>query len=517
MLTAGSTGSTGLTDGRAAGSTRRARWWTELLLGLGLFGVYLLIKFLPLPANLERAQANGEAILALERFLALDFELPVNLWLADQGWLRVAANYEYAYTYIITTLILLVWVFARRPEHYRWVRNSFLWMNLLALGVFWIFPVAPPRMLPDAGFVDTVRLGRTWGSWGSPMVDNANQLAAMPSLHIGWALWVSVVLARIAGGWLVQVVSAVHVLVTFVVIVATGNHYWLDAVGGAVVVWLGVALTGVGRRQADRLTPGEARLLATANGACGALALLDTSRGSQPGPEQVKALVGARLADRPRLRQRPPRPGRRRPRWLEHPRLDWAWHVPVFDLSRPGGTAALHRLVADLAAEPLPGDRPLWRVAVVTGVADDVAAVVTLVHPALADEAGAVELAFDLLGGTPVPGSRERRPTSAPPPPSGRAFTALCLDPETRPGALSSVLGRTVPVLTGPAGQLRFGELPVTVVVPVPLPADGVSAVALDRGGVLTVGALAADGDIDRFGAKIRAELPGLRLDSRRG
>lgn len=236
---------------RDAAAVQQLRWWSEVLLGLGFFGVYLLLNTWPLPAHEARALGNGATLLRVEQALRLDFERPVNLWLADQGWLRVAANYEYAFTYLVTTLALLVWLFRRRPEHYAWARNVFALITGMSLICFWLYPVAPPRLLPDAGFVDTVRLGQTWGSWGSPMVESANQLAAMPSLHIGWALWVSVVLVRISGRWLVQLASIGHVLLTFVVIVATANHYWLDAFGAAGVVVLSMALT---RRQHMALT-----------------------------------------------------------------------------------------------------------------------------------------------------------------------------------------------------------------------------------------------------------------------
>ncbi|MBK1788200.1 phosphatase PAP2 family protein [Prauserella sp. ASG 168] len=515
-----------MTDGSSVGTVRRARWWLELLFGLGLFGVYLIIKFLPLPANFARALANGEAILALERLLGLDFELPANRWLAEQGWLMVVANYEYAFTYIVTTLVLLVWVFARRPEHYSWVRNSFLLLNLVALAVFWLYPVAPPRMLPDAGFVDTVRVGQTWGSWGSPMVDNANQLAAMPSLHIAWALWVSVVLARISGGLLVQVVSAVHVLVTFVVIVATGNHYWLDAVGGVLVVWVGIALTSGGRRRCDRLTPDEARLLAASARPTGALVLLDTSGGRVPSPEQARSVLAARLPVWPRLRQRPPRRARP-PHWAEHAHLNWAWHVRSFDVSRPdgtpGGMPALHRLVAALAAEPLPRDRPLWRLAVVTGIGDDVAAVVLLAHPVLAGES-VVALATDVLGGPSLWAGGASEPAHWTGVPGG--FATVRLDQrevptEGLPGGLADALaGESVPVTVssgGEAASLVLG-LPVAAVVAIPaLPADAPAAVAvLEYGDEVSIGVLAA-GDVGRFARAVDAALDQLRLDSRRG
>src|ERR1043166_6657637 len=102
--------------------------------------------------------------------------------------------------------------------------------------------MAPPRLLHGAPVVDTVTRDPTVGSWGSPLVGNANQLAAMPSLHVAWAVWVSVVLACISGARWLQGVSAFHVLLTTYVIMATANHYLLDAVAGAVLVWVALVL-----------------------------------------------------------------------------------------------------------------------------------------------------------------------------------------------------------------------------------------------------------------------------------
>ncbi|ASR36847.1 hypothetical protein BAY61_19705 [Prauserella marina] len=403
MLTPASASDTPLTVGATTGR-QRPRWWLEILFGLALFGVYLLGKTFPIADNTRRAMANGEGLLAVERALGLDFELSANLWLAEQGWLRVAANYEYAFTYIATTLVLLVWVLWRRPGEYRWVRNSFVVMNLVAVACFWVFPVAPPRMLPGAGFVDTVRLGGTWGSWGSPMVDGANQFAAMPSLHIGWALWVSVVLARLSGGRLVQLASAFHVAVTFAVIIVTGNHYWLDALGAVVVVWFAVASAGRPRR--ERLSAAElAALRVDTPGSPqhnGQLVLLG-GEGKPPAPGDLVARIAGVLPTLPRLACRVATGPFARARWASHANPDWRWHVPGFDLAghgeRDGGIAALHRLVAELTAEPLPRDRPLWRVAVVTGLDTGITALVVLTHPALAGPREVATLVAALSGG----------------------------------------------------------------------------------------------------------------------
>jgi diacylglycerol O-acyltransferase / wax synthase len=375
-----------------------------------VFGVYLAVDHLSGTARARAADTNGRAILHLERALRIDIEYGLNRWLAPRGFLRVVANYEYAFTYVISAFVLLFWVYARRPGLYREVRRSFVWVNLIALVCFAFYPVRPPRTLAGAGFIDTVRLSHTWGSWGSPMVDGANQVAAMPSLHVGWALWVTVVLARLSGRALLQALSAVHVLVTLWVIMATGNHYLLDAVGAVVLVWLGTTLADMGvrrthERRGRRVPAADAFFLHAerpdAPQHVGGLVILDIGAGPGPSREDLAATIRAELASIPRFRQRLSPPSRwRRPRWVDQPELDWDWHVPHFDVSTPdgpGGLAAVHDLVAELAAEPLPRDRPMWRFALVTGVGDGLAAMVLLVHHVVADGIGTVSQALHLL------------------------------------------------------------------------------------------------------------------------
>jgi len=88
------------------------------------------------------------------------------------------------------TLAFLVWLYRRRPQAYRTARGVLLAMTLLALVGYWLYPLAPPRLMPGGGFVDTVRI---WGTWGvaasEPVTSASNQYAAVPSMHVGWALW----------------------------------------------------------------------------------------------------------------------------------------------------------------------------------------------------------------------------------------------------------------------------------------------------------------------------------------
>src|SRR5215475_4015576 len=169
--------------------------WRELVLGLVTFAAYSLVTGVGSVGRTDAAERNGRAILDVERSAHIAAEDPLNRWLAPHHVLRILANYEYAITYVVSAFALLIWLYVRRPETYRWARTSFLLLNVIAFACFALYPVMPPRLLAGEGFVDTVATGHTWGSWGSPLIGHANQFAAMPSLHIGWALWVSVVLA----------------------------------------------------------------------------------------------------------------------------------------------------------------------------------------------------------------------------------------------------------------------------------------------------------------------------------
>ncbi|WP_432837432.1 phosphatase PAP2 family protein [Dactylosporangium sp. CA-092794] len=359
------------------------------------------------------ADRNGRSIFVFERRLHIDLEPALNRWLSGHELLRTVANYEYATSYVLAAFALLGWLYLRRPAYYRPARTTFVALNLIGIACFAILPVTPPRLLGDGQFVDTVADGRTWASWGSPLVAHANQLAAMPSLHVAWALWVSVALARIGAGRAVQLASAAHVTITMFVIVATANHYLLDAVGGIIAVWLAFVPWHRARPgRPDRVPAADAFFLHVESPIAaqhvGGLAVLDTSV-ARFSREALAAVVRAHLHELPRFRQQLSAASSRwrRPRWVERDELDWEWHVPVRDLTRPdgrpGGTAALHELVAELAATPLPRDRPLWRFVAVLGVEADRAAAVLIVHHVIADGVGTVAQALTLLEPRIVP------------------------------------------------------------------------------------------------------------------
>ena len=380
--------------------------WGQVALGLALFGVYLLIDAAGGAGRRETALRHGRAIFDLERRLHLDVEHTLNTWLAPHHLLSTLADYEYAYTYILSAIALLAWVWVRRPEEWRFARDSFVVLNLLAMATFLLYPTAPPRMLSGLGFVDTVSRGHTVGSWGGGLVDTANQMAAMPSLHIGWALWVSVVLARFAAGIRVQVVSAVHVLLTLFVVMATANHYLLDAVVVVVPILVG---TSYARWRHDG-PPGEVVascdaffLHVEATGAAqhvGGVIVLAPGQG-QPSLDEVRRLAADRLLPLPRFQQRLATSSRwRRVRWVDAA-VDVDQHVSEHHGEGPDG---LGKAVARLAESPLPRDRPLWRIVLVHGAIDGVpvTAITVLVHHAVADGVGTI-LSVLRLFDPPIP------------------------------------------------------------------------------------------------------------------
>ncbi|HEX5087649.1 MAG TPA: phosphatase PAP2 family protein [Nocardioides sp.] len=361
----------------------------QVVLGLALFGVYVLVDSLESPERSAAARHHGQQLLRLEGRLHIDIEHRLNDALAPHHVLSTLANYEYAWTYLLSTLALLAWIWVRHPHLWRPVRDVFVVVNLLAIAVFWLWPTMPPRLLGE-GYVDTVVRG-TIGSWGTGVVDASNQLAAMPSLHLGWAIFVSYGLARAGAPRWLQWVSAAHVLLTAYVIFATGNHYVLDAAAAFVPVWAGAAFAWwrwfAPAAQGEVVPASDAFFLhVEETGApqhVGGVVVFETPSQPVPTMDEWRTLVAEALVPRRRFAQRLAPPTRwRRPRWVDT-EVDLDWHV--VERHTGDGEAGLRRLVAETAAEPLPRDRPLWRFVVVRDIGDGRPAVYVVVHHAMAD------------------------------------------------------------------------------------------------------------------------------------
>ncbi len=212
----------------------RTRWWVEALTIAWLCWVYDAITNLA-PLRLHAALGNAQDVLSLEQSLRIDPERALDRWLAGHQTLGLLVSDYYDNAHFVVTLGLLGFLWWRRADIYRPLRNSLVLVNVLAFVVFWRFPVAPPRMLP--GFVDVVASTHAIGSWHSgALASQANQLAAMPSLHIAWAVWCTAVAWRISTRAWVRALAVLYPFMTAFAVLATGNHFVLDVLGGLATI-----------------------------------------------------------------------------------------------------------------------------------------------------------------------------------------------------------------------------------------------------------------------------------------
>ena len=235
------TGFTGLLPNRML-RWRRPIWWQEL--GIIAFSYWLYsIGRNAVPEQVSIALRHGRSVQHLQDILHLNFELSVNHFVGRNEWLAQLLDYYYATLHFVVTIGVLVWLFVKRPHIYRGARTVLFATSLFGLLGFYLYPLAPPRLLPQYGYVDTLLKYHTWGSLADPKVaEHSNQFAAMPSLHIAWSMWCGITIFVCARRTWVRVLGLLYPVGTLMVIVGTANHFIIDAVGGAAVLVLGYAV-----------------------------------------------------------------------------------------------------------------------------------------------------------------------------------------------------------------------------------------------------------------------------------
>lgn len=225
---------------REPGRRTRREVVREVVLVVGLYMAYSATR-LAASGSWDVAKGHARGILDVERWLRIDIEHSLNMWTSQHTWFEVATSYWYQSMHYLVTPTVLIVLFFRRPLLYRPARTALLGATFLALFGYFFFPTAPPRLLGQ--YVDTVSESSVYGWWPSAAEQAAsgassvtNQVAAMPSMHVGWAVWVSVVLAFLARRTWVKIAVWGYAATTTLVVVLTGNHWVLDAVAGAALV-----------------------------------------------------------------------------------------------------------------------------------------------------------------------------------------------------------------------------------------------------------------------------------------
>jgi hypothetical protein len=218
---------------------RRPQWWQEVaIIAIG-YWLYSLGRN-AVPSHVTTALRHGRSVQDLQSTLHLNFELSVNHFIADHEALAQVMDYYYATLHFIITAAVMVWLFFAHPRVYRGARTALFATTIIALLGFYLYPLAPPRLLPQYGYIDTLVKFHTWGSFADPdIAKHSNQYAAMPSLHIGWALWCAIAVFFCAGRPWIRLVALLYPVLTLMVIVGTANHFVLDAVGGIAIIAFG--------------------------------------------------------------------------------------------------------------------------------------------------------------------------------------------------------------------------------------------------------------------------------------
>jgi membrane-associated phospholipid phosphatase len=193
------------------------------------------------------AASHARQIVSAEQALGLFHERAVQDAIIGNDTVTDAFNAYYGGTHFLIPIAVLIWLFVWHPAHYARARTALAAITGLAFIVFWLYPVAPPRLLPARfGIIDTLVAGS--GHMESALISAAgDQYASMPSVHVAWAAWCALAVYPVARHWAVRALAIAYPLLTTLVVVSTGNHFFLDVIAGAVlscVTWVVVTRLG---------------------------------------------------------------------------------------------------------------------------------------------------------------------------------------------------------------------------------------------------------------------------------
>ena len=229
----------------------------EVTLLAALWIVYTLSRLVA-DDDLAVARDRAADVLHLETLLHLDLESWVNRTFAPVTDIAVPMSFWYASLHYLVTPAVLALLFFRHRADYPRARNAIVIGSAIGLVCYMLLPTAPPRLMPGGHYLDALSMTSDVGWWGGDASAPAalghitNELAAMPSLHVGWTVWVAWAVWRHTNP-LGRTLACLYVAGTTFVVIATGNHWVLDAVAGAVVIAAGIAVSGrIASRQRHR-------------------------------------------------------------------------------------------------------------------------------------------------------------------------------------------------------------------------------------------------------------------------
>jgi hypothetical protein len=223
---------------------RRRPWLREWLIFLVALLAYEGSRALVI-GNAALAVNNASGIINWEKSSGLFVELSVQQVLLNHLDLTKALNEFYMLGHWVVTPLFFIWIYRSRRALYPYVRNAFLAANGIALMIYILFPVAPPRLLPDMGFVDTLAGVSKINLHAGVFSRWFNADAAMPSMHFGYAFMIGVVAAILLKNWALRLLALSYPTLVFITITGTANHYVADSLVGALVMAAGFVIVQV--------------------------------------------------------------------------------------------------------------------------------------------------------------------------------------------------------------------------------------------------------------------------------
>ena len=238
------------------------RGWADFLVQLLLFAlvdvVYEITRGLA-EGSVEAAFDHARDIVSWERTLGMFNELDVQSFALHRHWVLDVANLTYFHAHFAVTTLFMFWAYLRRNRHYYFIRNAVFAADAIALAGYTFFPTAPPRMFPRLGFIDT--LERYSSVNHNTFADLANPFAAVPSVHTCYSLLIASSCFFLVRQRFVRVAWLLYPCLIVFSIVATANHFWLDAVFGAAVAVVAVLVAWTIERRHPTLPPSARRRL----------------------------------------------------------------------------------------------------------------------------------------------------------------------------------------------------------------------------------------------------------------
>jgi membrane-associated phospholipid phosphatase len=210
--------------------------WTDALRQLLLFAAaylgYELVRGM-VDGQIAVATWNATKLIWIEHQVGFFVEPSIQAWATTKPWLIGAASWLYLNAHFIVSFSALVWLYRFRNPSFYWVRNMYMVAMALALVGYALYPTMPPRLMSEWGFTDSVANFTGVSDDASPVSGFVNHYAAVPSMHVAFAVMIGWPLARLVRPPILKAFWALYPLLVTFIVVSTGNHYILDAVLGA--------------------------------------------------------------------------------------------------------------------------------------------------------------------------------------------------------------------------------------------------------------------------------------------